>query len=66
VEAPGIESGETSGPNVVRRSEKDADQATQGDQTLRGVSAFPTTMDEAIRLAAKVAIDAGEYERARG
>jgi hypothetical protein len=50
---------------VADRRENDAENATPDDSRRRGVSASPATTDEAIRLAAKVAIDTGEYERAR-
>lgn len=51
--------------NVADRRENGADAATEDDERRRVVSAVPATSDEAIRVAAKVAIDAGEYERAR-
>lgn len=68
VEAPGIESPATSGPIVANRSEQDADRAAPGDATRPQVSASatePPDTDTAIRAAAKVAIDAGDYCRAR-
>jgi hypothetical protein len=53
-------------PIVAKRREDDADRATQGDARRREVSAStPVSADEAIRVAAKLAIDAGDLTRAR-
>jgi hypothetical protein len=73
VEAPGIEPTATSAPSVANGRENDEGRATQDDSRQRGVSASTdrtrgaTTgdADAAIRAAAKVAIDAGDLERAR-
>jgi Resolvase, N terminal domain len=65
VEQRGIERSSPYAPSVVNRRVDDADQATQDDERRRGVSASPAATDDAIRLAAKVAIDAGDYEGAR-
>jgi hypothetical protein len=66
VEAPGIEPPATSVPRVAERREDDADRTTQDDSKRREVSASTaTSSDEAIRVAAKLAIDAGELDRAR-
>jgi hypothetical protein len=66
VEAPGIEPRDTSVPSVAKRRVEDADLATQDDERRREVSALaPMSADEAIRVAAKVAIDAGDFTRAR-
>ena len=66
VEAPGIEPRDTSVPIVAKRREDDADRATQDDSRRREVSAStPMSPDEAIRVAAKLAIDAGDLTRAR-
>jgi hypothetical protein len=65
VELTGIESGETSAPNVVNRRVDDAKQVTQDDERRREVPASPMSSDDAIRVAAKAAIDANEYDRAR-
>jgi hypothetical protein len=66
VEAPGIEPRDTYARNVAKRRENDADRATQDDAKRREVSAStPMSPDEAIRVAAKVAIDAGDLQRAR-
>jgi hypothetical protein len=71
----------TSWPIVATRLEKDAGQATHDDgkqlrvSALSGSGAVPSTAparvttsdaDDAIRAAAKVAIDARDYSRARG
>jgi hypothetical protein len=51
----------------MNRRENDADRATQDDSRRREVSALtPMSADEAIRVAAKLAIDAGDLCRARG
>jgi hypothetical protein len=65
VGARGFESDDTSVLNVAGRRGNGEESATEDDETRRGVSAVPATSDEAIRVAAKVAIDVGEYERAR-
>jgi hypothetical protein len=66
VEAPGIERPATYVRSVVKRGENDADLATQDDAKQRQVSALTRmSADEAIRVAAKLAIDAGELTRAR-
>jgi hypothetical protein len=66
VELTGIEADATSAPIVVDRCEDDADHATRGDAAQRGVSALgPATPDDAIHLAAKLAIDGGDLARAR-
>jgi hypothetical protein len=66
VEAPGIEPRDTYARNVVKRRENDADRATQHDAKRREVSASTSmSADEAIRVAAKLAIDAGDLTRAR-
>jgi hypothetical protein len=66
VEAPGIEPRDTCARSVVKRRENDADRATKDDATRREVSAFePMSADEAIRVAAKLAIDTGDLARAR-
>jgi hypothetical protein len=66
VELRGIEPPSTSGPRVADRRENDADRATQGDARPPEVSAStPADADEAIRTAAKLAIDAGDVQRAR-
>jgi hypothetical protein len=53
-------------PDVVERRENDAENVTQEDARRREVSASaPTSTDEAVRLAAKLAIDAGDLGRAR-
>jgi hypothetical protein len=65
VEAPGIEPRDTYVPIVVKRRQDDADRATQDDAKRREVSAStPMSPDEAIRVAAKLAIDAGDLARA--
>jgi hypothetical protein len=61
----GFESPGTYAPIVVDRRLDDAKEATKDDETRRGVSASgPATTEEAIRVAAKVAIDAGDFGRA--
>jgi hypothetical protein len=65
VEAPGIETPETSGATGVDRRRSDADRATQDDSKRREVLASAHDVDAAIRGAAKVAIDAGDLVRAR-
>ena len=66
MEAPGIEPRDTSVRRVVKRREDDADRATKDDVKRREVSALkPMNADEAIRVAAKLAIDAGDLTRAR-
>jgi hypothetical protein len=66
VAAPGIEPRTTSVRNVAKHREDDADLATQDDAKRREVSAsMPMSADEAIRVAAKIAIDAGDLARAR-
>jgi hypothetical protein len=53
-------------PSVPDRREDDADHATQDNAKGREVSASgPTDTDEAIRVATKLAIDAGDLGRAR-
>ena len=66
MEAPGIEPRDTYVPIVVKRREDDADCTTQDDPRRREVSAStPMSPDEAIRVAAKRAIDAGNFASAR-
>ena len=66
MEAPGIEPPATSARNVAKGRENDADRATKDDAKRREVSAsMPMTVDEAIRIATKLAIDAGNFIRAR-
>jgi hypothetical protein len=66
VEAPGIEPRDTYAPIVAKRREDDADRATKDDVKRREVSALvPMNVDEAIRVATKLAIDAGDFVRAR-
>jgi len=66
VEAPGIEPPATYVPIVAKRRVDDADRATKDDERRREVSAStPMSPDEAIRVAAKLAIDAGDLTRAR-
>ena len=66
VEAPGIEPRDTSVRSVVKRRANDADLATKDDAKRREVSAStPMSADDAIRVAAKLAIDAGDFARAR-
>jgi hypothetical protein len=66
VEAPGIEPRDTSVRNVAKRREDDAERATKDDAKRREVSAsMPMSADEAIGVAAKLAIDAGDFARAR-
>jgi hypothetical protein len=55
-----------SAPSVVDRRGNDEDQATKDDETRREVSAVDAVdTDQAIRTAAKAAIDAGDVTRAR-
>ena len=66
VEAPGIESPDTSAAIVEERRGSDADWATEDDAKRREVSAsVAPDVDGAIRAAAKLAIDAGDLKRAR-
>ena len=66
MEAPGIEPPATLVRSVVKRREDDADRATQDDATRREVSASRAmSPDEAIRVAAMLAIDTGDLTRAR-
>ena len=73
MEAPGIEPPATASSRVANSRENDARDATKDDAKRREVSASippaaPATAadtDAAIRVAAKVAIDAGDYRRAR-
>jgi len=66
VEAPGIEPRDTYARNVANSGEDDVDRATKDHARRRGVSAStPMSADEAIRVAAKLAIDAGDLTRAR-
>ena len=66
MKAQGIELGDTYVRNVAKRRVDDADRATQDDARRREVSAsMPMSADEAIRVAAKLAIDAGDFARAR-
>jgi hypothetical protein len=67
----------TSAPDAADRSVNDADPATEADAKQREVSASaapstdapaapsPLDTDDAIRTAAKLAIDAGDLDRAR-
>ena len=62
----GVEPRATCVRNVAKRRENDADRATKDDARRREVSAStPMSPDEAIRVAAKLAIDAGDLTRAR-
>jgi hypothetical protein len=62
---PGLEPPDTSAPRVADRRVDDVAQATRDDSKQREVSAStPWSADEAIRLAAKLAIDAGDLTRA--
>jgi hypothetical protein len=66
VEAPGIEPRDTYVRNVANSRENDADRVTQDDERRREVSASPPiSVDEAIRVGTKLAIDAGDLTRAR-
>ncbi len=74
VQAPGIETPVASAPIVASTSEKQARGATRDDADRREVSAsgvgsclVVTTadVDASIRVAAKTAIDAGDYSRVR-
>jgi len=66
VEASGIEPRDTYARNVAKRRENDVDRATEDDARQREVSAsMPMSTDEAIRVAAKLAIDAGDFTCAR-
>ena len=72
MEASGIEPPATGAPIVVNSRENDATDATKGDAKRREVSASgapgvvtAADVDAAIRTAAKVAIDAGDYRRVR-
>jgi hypothetical protein len=65
VEALGIETRDTSAPSAADRRENVEKDTTQDDAKQREGSASPDTTDEAIRKAAKVAIDAYDYTRAR-
>ena len=66
VELTRIESAQTCAPMVVNRPLDDAKEATKDDQRRRGVSASERHgTDEAIRTAAKLAIDDGDLDRAR-
>jgi hypothetical protein len=55
----------TSASSVADRRVNDADRATEGDAKQPRVSASRVDADEAIRTAAKAAIDAGDLTRAR-
>ena len=66
MEAPGIEPRDTYVRSVAKRREDDAERTTQDDSRRREVSASTTTsLGEAIRVAAKLAIDSGDFIRAR-
>lgn len=65
MEAPGIESPATCPPNVVKRRVKDVKVTTEGDAGPREVSASAAGPDGALRLAIRVAVDAGDLDRAR-
>jgi len=66
VELTGIEAAPAPAPTVVDDREMTEELATSSDARQPVVSASaPTNTDDAIRLAAKLAIDAGEYDRAR-
>jgi hypothetical protein len=72
VEAPGIEPPAPSARRVVESGGNDAKPVTQDDVKRRDVSAStvsPATtvseVDAAVRATAKLAIDAGDYRRAR-
>jgi hypothetical protein len=66
VAPPRFEDGPTSARSVADRRGNDADPTTQGDAKQREVSASPSLdTDDAIRVAAKLAIDAGDIGRAR-
>jgi hypothetical protein len=63
---PGLEPGDTGAARGADRRIEDAEKATQGDSKRRGVSASTAlNVDDAIRTAAKLAIDAGDLDRAR-
>jgi hypothetical protein len=65
VGAGGFEAPSTSALIAVDRHQKGASDATQGDSKQREVSAStPLNADDAIRTAAKLAIDAGDMDRA--
>jgi hypothetical protein len=50
---------------VAEGRANDEDSATKGGATPPAVSASPADTDEAIRAAAKLAVDAGDTKRAR-
>jgi hypothetical protein len=53
-------------PSVADGRENGADRAAQDDSRQREVSApTPARLDEALRVAAKLAIDAGDLARVR-
>jgi hypothetical protein len=65
VAPPRLEDAATSAPPAASSSGDDADWATKDDATRPAVSASTVDTDEAIRAAAKLAIDAGDTKRAR-
>ena len=73
VEAPGIETPAPSATCVASGGGKDAEETTPGDATEPRISASlavsgassTVDVDAAIRTAAKVAIDAGDFGRAK-
>jgi hypothetical protein len=65
VGARGFEAPATTAPSVASGRANDEDSATKGDATPPAVSASTADTDEAIRAAAKLAIDAGDTKRAR-
>jgi hypothetical protein len=65
VGARGFEAPATTAPSVAGRRANDAESATRGDAKQPAVSASTPSTDEAIRAAAKLAIDVGDTTRAR-
>jgi hypothetical protein len=66
VGAAGFEPADTSVPSVADRREDDGENTAPDDAERRMVSASaPRDTDEAIRVAAKLALDAGDLRRAR-
>jgi hypothetical protein len=67
VEPPGIEPRDTSVRGVVKRRVDDADRVTRNGAKRREVSgSTPMSANDAIRVAAKLAIDVGDFACARG
>ncbi len=65
VEPRGIESPATSMQSVADRRENASTEATKGDEKRRQVLASVDRTDNAIRAAAKIAINEGDPDRAR-